>query len=381
MAAMYFAPGISPVAILSAARLASAPLAVCALRVRPGEKMVRLIPAGRFEAPLGAMKGDGPWRLSAEGAAMIIAENASRSTDILLDYEHQSELAADNGLPVLASGWIDPRSLEFRGDGEEPGLYGAVTWTAKAAAAIGADEYRYLSPVFFYTADGGEVIGLKSVALTNQPGIDEPMKAALRARLSVSARGGRASASTEEKPEVELKQLLEALGLPETTSEADAIAGVAALKARADVVTEVRNVLGVGADGSVSDAIAVLKTKASAQSPDLSQYVPKAVFEETRAQLATLKSSGDSVQLDALIEEGLADGRIAGKATADYLRGQGLAALKAHLDDTPSIAALKVTQTKGKAPKAGEGDGELSAEEMAVCRQMGLDPKAYKEAN
>lgn len=370
MAAMYFHPSIRySLAALTAACQAGASLAVCALRVRPGERMVRLIPAGRFEAPRGAMKGEGPWHLSAEGAARIIADHATRATDILIDYEHQSELAEDNGLPVPASGWIDPRSLEFRADGEEPGLYGSVTWTARAGQAIDADEYRYLSPVFFYEAGSGEVSGLKSVALTNQPGIDEPMKAALRARLSESARGGLASASIEkEKSEVNelLKQLLAALGLPETTSEADAIAGVAALKAGAD---------------EAQTQIAALKTKADKAAPDLSQYVPKAVFEETRAQLATLKAGSDAAQLDALIEEGLADGRIAGKATADYLRTQGLAALKAHLDDTPSIAALKTTQTKGKAPEGGKGEGELTAEELAVCKNMGLDPKAYKEAN
>jgi phage I-like protein len=76
----------------------------------------------------------------------------------------------------------------------------------------------------------------------------------------------------------------------------------------------------------------------------------------------------------------LDDGRIAGKATAEWLREQGLAVLNAHLQDSPSIAALKSSQTQGKKPDGDEQQGELSKEELAVCKNMGISPDDFKKS-
>lgn len=168
-----------------------------------------------------------------------------------------------------------------------------------------------------------------------------------------------------------LKKLLTVLSLPETTTEADALQGVTALKAQADQVAAARSALGIDDKASVPEAITALK--AGAKQPDLSGYVPKAMYDELRGQVTALKANSDTAEVDRLIEEGLADGRIAGKATADYLRGAGLVALKAHLADAPSLAAFKGTQTQGKKPGADES-GELSAAEQEVAANMGLSP-------
>ena len=125
-------------------------VAVCALSVQTTSDKTRLMPAGTFHAPRGAAEGTGPWHLTSEAAQAIIRLAAGRSTDIALDYEHQTLYAEINGKPAPASGWLDPRSLEWRDDG----LYGSITWTAAASAAIDANEYRYLSPVFPYDANG-----------------------------------------------------------------------------------------------------------------------------------------------------------------------------------------------------------------------------------
>src|SRR5690606_7102463 len=121
-----------------------------------------------------------------------------------------------------------------------------------------------------------------------------------------------------EDPDVNelLKKLAAVLGLPENTTEAAALEGVQALKAQADQVADARAALGVDDEAALAEAITALKSAAD-KKPDLSGYVPKAVFEETRAQLVALKANSDTAEIDRLIEEGLADGRIAGKATAD----------------------------------------------------------------
>ena len=48
-------------------------LAVLTLRVLPGSPRIRVIPAGPFDAPRGAMGGSGPWNLTAAAAARIVA--------------------------------------------------------------------------------------------------------------------------------------------------------------------------------------------------------------------------------------------------------------------------------------------------------------------
>ena len=157
-------------------------LAVLTLRVLPGSPRIRIIPAGNFDAPRGAMGGAGPWNLTAAAAARIVALNAVRQADILVDYEHQWISSKDNGKEVPAAGWINPRSLLWVESGAEPGLYGEVKWTAKAAEMIAADQYRYLSPVFTYDKTTGEPSDLLNVALTNFPAIDSATAAALTAQ-------------------------------------------------------------------------------------------------------------------------------------------------------------------------------------------------------
>lgn len=366
-----------PIAACSAAPKRP-PVAVCALRVQVTEDKTRLIPAGTFDAPRGSMAGQGPWHLDASGAEAIIARAASRTTDIAIDYEHQTLLSEVNGQPAPASGWVDPRSLEWRDDG----LYGRIDWTETAKAAITPGPngeppaYRYLSPVFPYHAETGEVLDLLHLALTNTPAIDEGAITELAAaRMAIST-------DAQEDDPVKREELIKLLGLANDATDEQIQKGLAALKAGAQQAKTLREALGVKDDDKPEDAVAALKSQATGGQPDMTQFVPKAVYDETAQQLAALKANGDTAEMDRLVEEGLKDGRIAGKATADWLKAQGLAALKAHLKDAPSVAALKGTQTDGKAPSADKGkEGELSDADLAVCKAMGISPEDYRKAN
>ncbi|MGP9666256.1 phage protease [Halomonas sp. AOP22-C1-8] len=353
-------------------------VAVCALRVQITDDKTRLMPAGTFHAPRGAAEGSGPWNLSAEAAQAIIRLAAARSTDIAIDYEHQTLYAEKNGQPAPAAGWVDPRSLEFRDDG----LYGAIAWTAKARAAITPGpngeppEYLYLSPVFPYDANGVP-LDLLHLALTNTPAIDEGAAQLAAARMSVT------NDTPEETDTVNREQLIAALGLAAEATDEQIDTAIAALKAAKADAEAFRTALGAKDGAKPEEAVAALKAASTTAPADMSQYVPIAVFKETTDQLAALKANSNTAELDALIKEGLDDGRIPGKATADWLRVQGIAACKAHLDGAPSIAALKSTQTQGKPPEGAEtkGDGKLTETELAVCKSMGISPEKYREAN
>ncbi len=339
-------------------------LAACALRVRAGERMVRIMPAGEFHAPRGALAGAGPWRLTPDAAERIIAANRARTADILIDFEHQALLAEQNGRPVPAAGWIDPQSLEYRDTGDEPGLYGAVQWVGDTAALIEADQYRYLSPVFPYDADGTP-LDLLHVALTNFPAIDEPLYAALSARTAARYRPD-APTHPEDSPMTLLQQLLAALGLPESTSENDALAGVAALKARAD---------------TADTQIAALKAAAPA-TPDPAKYVPIEAMQGMQAQLAALSARVNDDEAGRLIEQAMADGRLQEplREWAQDLGRRDIAALRAYVDKAAPIAALKGMQTGGQAPAGAGGAGSPNDAQLAVCRALGLTAEEFGKA-
>lgn len=356
-------------------------VAACALRVQITDDKTRLMPAGTFHAPRGAAEGTGPWHLSAEAAQAIIRLAAARSTDIAIDYEHQILYSEKNGQPAPASGWVDPRSLEYR----EDGLYGTVAWTAKARAAIEdgpngePPEYRYLSPVFPYDANGVP-LDLLHLALTNTPAIDEGAAQLAAARMAITHD---APDDVQEIDTVKREQLIATLGLATDATDEQIDTAIAALKAAKADAEAFRTALGAKDDAKPAEAVAALKASSAAAPVDMTQFVPVAVYQETTQQLAALKANSNTAELDALITEGLADGRIPGKATADWLRTQGLAACKAHLEGAPSIAALKTTQTQGKHPEGKEtkGDGKLNETELAVCKAMGLTPEQYRAAN
>lgn len=336
-------------------------LAVCALRVtadadgRPAE-LIRLIPAGRFDAPRGALAGAGPWTLAEAGARRIIARAATRQTDIPIDYEHQILLAADNGRPAPAAGWIDPRSLEWRADGDAPGLYGRVRWTERAAAAIAADEYRYLSPVFPYDPDSGAVLDLLHVALTNTPAIDDD--AALRAAARLP------STSTTPETSVDKTKLIELLGLAADASDAQITDTLAALKTRAD---------------EAETQLAALK--AQPKTPDPAKYVPVETMQQLQTQVAALTDRLNQGEAEQVIEAALAEGKLlpAQREWAAGLAKTDLAALKQYLATAPRVAALTGTQTGGRAPESDDPDA-LSAAELAVAKSMGLSADAYRAA-
>lgn len=86
---------------------------------------------------------------------------------LAIDYEHQSIEPLNNRDDGLrpAAGWIG--GLAVRDDG----LWATqVAWTSRAAELLRSGEYRYFSPVIYWTdEDYSDVAALGPVALTNDP--------------------------------------------------------------------------------------------------------------------------------------------------------------------------------------------------------------------
>lgn len=313
---------------------------------------IQLFPAGTFAARDGRpgnLRGVNAtsWRLTAQDAEAVIAHWQRTATPLVVDYEHQTQLAAQNGQPAPAAGWIT--SLEWE---EGRGLFAGVDWTDKARAHIRAGEYRYISPVFAFDRQSGAVLRLICAALTNHPALDG-MDAA--------------SATFTPYEEPPMKQILAALGLPETADEAAALAALTTLRQELD------------------------SAKAQAEAaPDPQKFVAMATFSavqkeaaQLRDELTKLKNGAQAAALKDDIEAALKDGRLtaATKGWAESLAKTAPDALKAFLATQPPVQALTGTQTGGRTP-AGDKPGtvSLTADELHICERLGLTREEFIEA-
>jgi len=346
---------------------------------------VVLIPDGQFSASDGRPPGLPGWRLDADIAARLIRRVQGRKTKLVVNYEH----AEPAGAPLPAAGWIDPASLAYV---PGTGLTAQVDWLPKARDMLAQGEYAYLSPVIRYDATSGAVLDLLLAGLTNTPALDVLPALSARLRLAVDDLDDGADPAGNDRltplspvlnpPEdplmsLDLVKLRQALGLA-AEAPADAIlTQAAALSAAAGQVPDLEAKLSaLSADKAALDTqVAALSAQPGA-TPDPSQYVPKAVYDEAVATLRTLAVTTDAAELERLLQQGLTSGQIVGQAQAEWLKGQGLAALRAYLDGAPAVAALTRTQTQGQ-DRGQPTDPALSAEEAAVLSQMGLDRAAY----
>ena len=313
---------------------------------------IQLFPAGTFAARDGRpgnLRGVNAtsWRLTAQDAEAVIAHWQRTATPLVVDYEHQTQLAAQNGQPAPAAGWIT--SLEWE---EGRGLFAGVDWTDKARAHIRAGEYRYISPVFAFDRQSGAVLRLICAALTNHPALDG-MDAA--------------SATFTPYEEPPMKQILAALGLPETADEAAALAALTALRQERD------------------------SARAQAEAaPDPQKFVAMATFSavqqeaaQLRDELTKLKNKVQAAALKDDIEAALKDGRLtaATKGWAEEMAKTAPDALKAYLAAQPPVQALTGTQTGGRTPAGDKpGTAALTDEEQYVCDQLGMTAEEYRKA-
>lgn len=341
----------------------TAAIAACIFEIQADGPAIQLFPVGAFKARDGRPRdvAAGAWFIDAQVAQRLIAKAAARATDVVIDYEHQTLNSAENGLPAPAAAWFPGTGLEWR-DGL--GLFATgVDWTEKAQAMIAAREYRYLSPVFTYDKQTGEVLELLHVGLTNYPALDGmaslPALAAARFELAIPA-----APAAEENQRVNREQLIEALGLSTDASDEDIQTALTALKADA------------GKSQELQQTVAALKAE---HKPDPAKFAPVEVVEALKQDIAALKATQLQGEVAELVKAGLDDGRLlpAQEAWARELGQTNLAALKGYLDKTPAIAALKGQQTQGRQPTTPSKVDELDAEALAVCKAMGVSPEDY----
>ncbi len=298
-------------------------VAICS--IIQADNAFQVLPSGLFRASDGRPEGIAGWQVL--NPQKLLATLAQRKNDYLIDYEHQILAAATNGKPAPAAGWLRPTSFEWRADG----LFAlAPKWTAAAKTHIDGDEYRYISPVFQYLPDTGEVINLLHIGLTNDPALDGMLGVAAAA----AARFG--ETIQEDTPPVK-PETLAMLGLPANATEQQIEVAIATLQQKTAAPPE---------NTDVQQGLAALSAKFDSFIQAQEQTNRSALIAANAAKLPTPE-------------------------LRDWAAKTDTATLTAFLSAAAPIAALSGTQTDGKAPETN-GTPKLTPEEQAACKALGL---------
>ena len=275
--------------------------------------------------------------------------STARLSLLPIDENHSTDLAAPKGGASPAFGWMK----NLRAD-ESGAICADVEWTERGREALAKKEYRFISPVFLYN-EKGEINCILRAALTNSPNLNLPA-------LNSEQREN----TFEEKKQMN-KALLAALGLPETATEAEALAAIKSLNAAKT------------AAAPQTDKTAVDLT-AYAPRADLNAMEARAVTAEK--QLADLNAAQLKKDAEAAVDESIKARKFAPASREEYLAlcatKEGLERFKKIVAVSPAIIGTEA-QTPESAPPAAGAGAALNAEEASLAKAMGYTAEEYQK--
>lgn len=255
---------------------------------------VELLPAG----PNISGRDGRSWILNPQTVVRAFVANQA---PLPIDWEHASEVRARQGLDAPAAGWIS--ALEVR----DEAIWGKVDWTEPAAQQIRARQYRYLSPVFLFSAKDHSIAALVSAGLTNQPNL----------QLTALNR-------IEDNPMTLPIALCTALSIPTDADEKTALAAIDKIKADLAIATN------------------------RADAPSLEKFVPRADHDamvlraiNAEKRISEMEKAAQDAEIEGLIQSALTAKKIC-PATAEYYRANcrregGLAEFKSFIEKAPAL--------------------------------------------
>nr|WP_270817886.1 phage protease [Aeromonas sp. Y318-3] len=381
-------------AILQANPVSGERLAVLDAQLTPqGDGWYQLLPVGPFKARDGRPfdVASGHWQLDGQIAAALIARAKALGQDILIDYDHQTLKTDQNGQPAPAAGWYNSDEIAWR---EGQGLFIKPRWTERAAALVAAKEYRFLSAVFPYDAQG-RPLELRMTAITNDPGVVGMQALAALSALpaSSSTQPGLLATSShvaqqEKSMNEHLIALLGKLGIqPGADGQFTAEQGTAALAALDTLQASAKKAPELEAALTAEKvSLAALKATVSTGQGgqiDLAKYVPVETYNALVTEVATLSAKVETTDAATLIKDARTQGKVVA-AEEEYLTAyaaqKGVAALKALLEPRPAIAALAASQTTQLTLPDRAENAVLSADDKYAADQLGISYEEFAKA-
>lgn len=328
-----------------------------------GSPWLMIMPAGTFQL----RDGRGPFSAGDQTAMRAIVERSRAyvgSTDMVVDYDHQTVFAAVPGVGgrAPAAGWI--QAFEVRSDG----IWAQVSWTDAARAAIRAGEYRYLSPVFMSAADSS-VVNIINVALTNQPALD--LAGAVSARASLQPSGA-----------ASMKKIAEILGLNADATEEQILVACRALKDGSDRIAVAAGVAAGTSAEAIATAVQTLRstTTTAAASVDPAAFVPRAEFDALSTRLGEIEKSSAEDKATAAVDAAIAEGKVtpASRDWAMSYAAKDFEGFQTFAASAPVLVKPGAVAARTAAAASGKGD-KLTEDELQVCKALGIKPEDFQK--
>lgn len=293
---------------------------------------IQIFPAGPKLATV-----DGRSFAMSDPQAFVDAQRTAAGQPILVDFDHLSAFAPDEGGDQTAAGWIE--ELEVR-DGQ---VWARVVWTVRAAEQIADKQWRFVSPEFRANTKTGEVAILDAVALVNRPAFE----------MAALARAHNQSGVTD------MKAIAIALGLAEDATEQQ-------------ILTAIQK--------QSSD----LETARASATPSPADFVPRADYDSVLAraqtaetELASAASEARAAEVETFLAAAVKDGRIAPASKAHYVSlalgsEDGFEQVKQLCATLPKVVEESDLDDLSVSPKGG-----LTEEQRELCGQLGLTEEEY----
>jgi phage I-like protein len=269
----------------------------------------------------------------------VVDSLLSRGVDLVVDFEHATELKAPNGDQAPAAGWVN--GYEVRAGGA---VWGKVSWTPRGQEAVANREYRYLSPVLIYEKATGRVKSLSSIGLVNKPNL---FNRAL---------------NSQQGETIMWKQLLALLALAETATEEQAMNAVK--KLQGDLQTALNR----------------------AETPSLDKFVPRADYDaavsraanaeqKIKAQEAATLETAINAEVDAALKAGKITPATKGFYVAMCRQDGGLDQFRKFVEAAPVVGDPSGLDHQDP----NKGGKALNAEEAKIAGMFGNSAEDLKK--
>jgi len=313
------------------------------------------------------------WHCNTES---IMAHASQYPAQLAGDYFHASLKAETTGSKAPASGWIDPSTLVL----ESNGIWADVQWTHDAGEAIANKEYKYLSPVFAVNSQTQTILVLKGFGLTHYPNLGDltPVTNA-QEPISPPVLPQPSNPQTKENAMDEvIERLRYLLNLPalatgeDMAKELDKV--IASLRSNTQIEANQQDPTLLDIATAISTHINQQNQTIEANSQmDPAALVPRIEFDRVQADLNAIINEREDNRVTLAVNAALENGVIA-PASLEWAQGycrkdaEGFAQFVAN-----SAQAVPL----GKAATPQTTTGELDADEIAMCAQLGVAQADY----
>jgi phage I-like protein len=321
----------------------------------------------------------------AHAQAVIDATQARLgATDMMIDYDHQSERAPKVAGTAPAAGWVKGLSAEA------DGIYADVEWTGTARQQLRERTYRYISPWFGFDKATRRVTRIFNAALTNTPALE------LQAVAAADLHGEPAS----------MDKIISALGLAAGADEDAIVSAIADLKTSTALasVQPIAAALQLG-EGATAEEVATAAADFAQRPADLKPIalalgaaetasveelataateLKKGVIDPAKFvpiethQAALTKLTGiEEAQATAAVDDAIAGGKVAPANRDFYLAAakKDLPAFKALVTNSPSILTPGADASlEGRDVASAD---RLTEDDQAICSVTGISPEDF----